>query len=169
MKVQRDQLYPVSADTLFQTMTDRSFYERRFEMSGVDDYHFEAFDRQGDQLVIRVVRDVALKAGAVPGWARKFAGKPQRLVQEFIWTCSDRPPYRARYRFSVGNVPVDVQGRIEISDQNGKAEQRIEVEVDSRVPLIGGKIAAFAGEKVEKGLDSDYRGTMRYLESEGLA
>lgn len=169
MNVQRTQRYPVSAETLFRVMTDRDFYDRRFAMSGIDDHRFEAFDRHGDELVIRIVRDVALRADSVPAWARRFVGKPQSLVQEFVWTCSGTPPYRARYRFSIGNVPVDVRGHIEIHDADGQAEQRIRVEVDSRVPLIGGKIAAYAGEKVEKGLDSDYRGTMRYLESQGLA
>lgn len=169
MKVERSQRYPVSADTLFDVMTDRAFYESRFAMSGIDDYHFEAFDRHGNELVIRIVREVALKADSVPGWAKRFVGKPQRLVQEFVWTCSDAPPYRARYRFAIGSVPVDVGGEVEIRDAGGEAEQNIRMEVDSRVPLIGGKISSFACDKVEKGLDSDYRGTMRYLERQGLA
>lgn len=168
MKVERTHSYPVAAETLFKTLTDKSFFEARFAMSGIDDYHFEAFEPHGDEFVIRVVRDMALRHDNVPAFARRFMGKTYQLVQEFIWTKTDSQPYRARYRFALGNVPVDVSGVIELDEHDKKARQHICVQVNSNLPLIGGKIASLAGEKVDKGLDSDYRSTLRYLEERGL-
>lgn len=167
MKVERTQDYPVAADELVRIMTDKDFFIARFAMSNIDNYHFDAFDQQGDELVIRVRREVSLRPGNVPVFARKFIGNSYQMVQEFIWTETQRQPYHARYRFSVGNAPVSVTGAIRIEDVDGKARQHIVVDVSSNVPLVGNKIAALVAEKVDSGLDSDYRGTMRYLQQAG--
>ena len=164
MKVERTQRYPVSARKLVDILTDKAFFQARYAMSNIDNYHFDAFDQQGDELVIRVRREVALRPGNVPVFARRFIGNSYQLVQEFIWTQLHEAPYSARYRFSVGNAPVDVSGLITIDDVDGQARQSILVNVSSNMPLVGGKIAALVADKVDAGLDSDYRGTMRYIE-----
>lgn len=123
----------------------------------------------GDELVIRVRQEVSLRPGNVPVFARKFIGNAYSLMQEYIWTETECEPYHAHYRFAVGNAPVDVSGSISVTDHDGKAQQIIRVNVTSSVPLIGNKIAALVAEKVESGLDSTYRGTMRYIEERILS
>ena len=169
MKVERIQSYPIGAEKLVSILTDKEFFIARYAMSNIENYHFDAFDRQEGELVIRVRREVSLRPGDVPVFARKFIGNSYDMVQEFIWTETDKQPYHARYRFSVGTAPVSVTGVISIRDVDGKAQQHIVVDVSSSVPLVGNKIAALVGEKVDSGLDSDYRGTMRYLEKNGIA
>ncbi len=169
MKVERTQDYPIAAEQLVRILTDKEFFVARFAMSNIDNYHFDSFDMQGDELVIRVRREVSLRPGNVPVFARKFIGNSYQMVQEFIWTETKTQPFHARYRFSVGNAPVAVAGAITIRDVNGKAQQHVVVDVSSNVPLVGNKIAALVAEKVDSGLDSDYRGTMRYLQQAGLA
>lgn len=168
MKVQRTQEYPISSSELVSILTDKEFFLARFAMSNIDNYHFDAFDLQGDELVIRIRREVSLRPGSVPVFARKFIGSSYQMVQEFVWTETQQAPYHARYRFSVGNAPVSVTGAITIQDVNGKAQQKIIVDVSSSVPLMGNKIAALVAEKVDSGLDSDFRGTMRFIEQKGL-
>lgn len=169
MKVERIQSYPVSARTLVDMLTDKQFFIARFAMSGIDSYHFDSFERHGDELVIRVCRDVSLRSGSVPVFARKFVGNSYQMVQEFIWTQTEKLPYHARYRFTVGTAPVDVSGFIEITEKDGKAQQYVRVNISAHVPLIGNKIASMLAEKVESGLDSDYRATLRYIEENQLA
>lgn len=168
-KVERIQRYPVSARALLGMLTDQQFFVARFSMSGIDNYRFDTFEQQGSELVIRVSRQVSLRPGNVPLFARKFVGSSYVMTQEFIWTDMDSLPYRARYRFSVGNAPVDVTGFIEIAEQDGEAQQYVRVNISAHVPLVGNKIAALLAEKVESGMDSDYRATMRYIEENKLA
>ena len=91
------------------------------------------------------------------------------MVQEFIWTQTEKLPYHARYHFAVGTAPVDVNGFVEISEKEGRAQQYVRVNISAHVPLIGNKIAGMLAEKVESGLDSDYRATLRYIEENQLA
>lgn len=168
MKVERTLDYPVSARQLIDILTDKDFFLARFKMSNIDSYHFDAFEEQGTELVIRVRQEVSLRPGNVPMFARRFIGNSYDLVQEYIWTEISNAPYHAHYRFSVGSAPVDVSGSIEVVDKEGQAQQIIRVNVSSSIPLVGNKIAALVASKVDSGLDSTYRATIRYIKEKGL-
>lgn len=168
MEVQRHHDFSLPAPELLEALTSRRYFESRFAMSGIEDYHFDAFEETREGLVIRILRDLELKADNVPSFARRFLGKQYTLVQEFVWTRRDEPPYRARYRFALGNIPVEVHGDVEIEDLGATARQNYRVRVKSSVPLIGRKLEQLVGERVGKALDSDYRGTLKFLEQEGL-
>lgn len=167
MRVERHQQYPVSAQTLVRVLTDKAFFERRLGGSE-DNYYFDAFEQTDEGLLIRVHREVAIRSDKVPAVARKFIGSSATLVTEFLWQETGTAPYRAQYLFKLGSVPVEVRGQVRLLDEEGSARQHIIVEVSSHIPLIGRKLVEMVGQRVEKALDSDYRGTLRYLESEGL-
>lgn len=168
MEVQRHHDFSLPAPALLEVLTSQRYFESRFAMSGIEDYHFEAFDESRDGLMIRILRDLELSGGNMPSFARRFLGKQYTLVQEFLWTKRDEPPYRARYRFALGNIPVEVHGDVEIEDVDGHARQHYRVRVKSSMPLVGRKLEQLVGERVGKALDSDYRGTLRFLKQEGF-
>lgn len=168
MKVERTHEFDVPAATLVDVLTSRRFYECRHQMSGIDDYRFDAFDETERGFLIRILRDIEINGSNIPSFARRFLGRSYTLTQEFLWTHRDQPPYRARYRFALGNLPVEVNGDVTITQVDGRARQRYVVLVTSNMPLIGAKLAGLVGERVDKALDSDYRGTQRYLQHEGL-
>jgi len=168
VKVDRYQDYPLPAQQLLAVLTDRHFFEARHVMSGVTDFHFDAFGEQADGFLIRILRDVKITSDKVPAFAKRFLGSNNTLVQEFLWTERNVLPYRARYRFSLGSVPVEVRGDVTITERNGQAQQHLLIQVHSTVPLIGKKLAAMVGERVEDALNSDYRATLRYLREKAL-
>lgn len=168
MKVERHQDYPLPAQQLMTVLTDRHFFEVRYAMSGDIEFRFDAFAEQPDGLLIRILRDIDIPMEKVPSFARRFVSDNQTLVQEFLWIERNSLPYRAHYRFALGKVPVEVHGEVTITEQNGVAQQHMLVEVKSSVPLIGKKLAAMVGERVDKALDSDYRATLKYLRQQGL-
>jgi hypothetical protein len=168
VKVERYQDYPLAAEQLLAVLTDRHFFEARHAMSGVDDFHFDAFGEQPDGFLIRILRDIEIPVDKVPSFARRFVSGNSTLVQEFLWFERQRQPYRARYRFALGKVPVEVRGEMTLAEREGIARQHLLVQVHSSVPLIGNKLAAMVGERVDKALDSDYRATLKYLRERGL-
>jgi hypothetical protein len=168
MQVERRHDFDVSARELVDAMTSREFFRFRFSLSGVDDFRFDAFEQTDAGFLIRVLRDMEISGGNVPVFARKFLGQTYTLVQEFLWTSLEQSPYRAEYHFYLGNIPVQVKGGIEITERNGRAHQCYRVHVSSSVPVVGRKLVNLVGERVEKALDSDYRGTLRFLEHQGL-
>jgi len=168
VKIERYQDYPLSAEQLVAVLTDRHFFEERHAMSGVTNFHFDAYGEQADGFLIRILRDIDIPMDKVPSFARRFIGNNKTLVQEFLWFERNQQPYRAHYRFVLGKVPVEVRGEMNIADRDGVARQHIVVQVHSSVPLIGNKLAAMVGERVDKGLDSDYRATLKYLRQHGM-
>lgn len=168
MRVERHQVYPVDAKTLLDVLTHQEFFKWRLGSRGDENYHFDAFEQTDQGLLIRVHRDVEIRTDSVPAIARKFVGRAATLITEFLWTETEQQPYRSRYLFKVGSVPVEVCGQVRLLDEGNEAHQHISVEVSSSVPLVGRKLVEMVGQRVEKALDSDYRGTMRYLEKQGL-
>lgn len=166
MKVEHEHVFPVAPETLLEVLTSRRYFEARFAMSGVDDFRFDAFDETSEGLLIRVLRELEIRSDKVPSFARRFLGRRYTLTQEFLWTQRRDLPYRARYRFKLGDIPVTVHGEMKITDQNGQAGQQYRVEVESSMPVIGNKLVQLVGERVDKALESDYRGTLRFLEQE---
>ena len=165
MQVSRHQDYPVSPAVLLDALTHRDFFQWRLSRSGDEDFHFDAFEETSEGLLIRVHREVKIKADRVPAVARKFIGSSSTLVTEFLWTEREKLPYRARYRFHIGGIPVTVAGDIRIESAQQGARQHLSVEVSSHVPLVGRKLVSMVGERVEKALDADYRSTLKYLET----
>ncbi|MFN3713437.1 MAG: DUF2505 domain-containing protein [Alcanivoracaceae bacterium] len=168
MKVERFQDYPLAAEQLLAVLTDRHFFETRYAMSGVDNFHFDAFGEQSDGFLIRTLREIDIPMDKVPSFARRFLSSNNTLIQEFLWVERQKQPYRAHYRFALGKVPVEVRGEITLAEREGIARQHLMVQVHSSVPLIGNKLAAMVGERVDKALDSDYRATLKYLREQGL-
>lgn len=168
MRVQRVQHYPLAADELLAVLTDRDFFLARHAMSGIADVHFDVFAEQRDGLLIRMLRDIDIPLEKVPSFARRFLSSRATLVQEFLWYQRQQQPFRARYRFALGKVPVEVRGEVLLRDHQQGAEQQLKVEVNSSLPLIGSKLAALVGERVDRALDSDYRATLRYLRERGM-
>lgn len=168
MKVERHQDYQLPAQQLLTVLTDRSFFEERHAMSGDIQFRFDAFGEQADGFLIRILRDVDIPMDKVPSFARRFVGNNKTLVQEFLWVERNSLPYRAHYRVAFGKVPVEVHGEVTITEVNGVAHQHVLAEVKSSVPLVGKKLAAMVGERVDRALDSDYRSTLKYLRQQGL-
>lgn len=168
MRVERHQRYPVDASTLVSVLTHKDYFQWRLGAKEDEKFYFDAFEQTPQGLLIRVHREVAIKTDHVPAVARRFLGKGATLVTEFLWTETEAQPYQARYLFKLGSVPVEVRGQVRIQDEDGQAVQHVVVEVSSGVPLVGRKLVDMVGQRVEKALDSDYRGTVRYLEKQGL-
>lgn len=168
MKVEHQHEFPVAPSTLLEVLTSRAYFEARFAMSGVEEFWFDAYEETERGFLIRVLRELEIRSDKVPAFARRFLGQHYTLTQEFLWTHRDEPPYRAEYRFKLGDIPVTVSGEMKITDENGHAGQQYRVEVDSSVPVIGRKLVGLVSERVDKALESDYRGTLKYLQQQGL-
>jgi hypothetical protein len=168
MKVEHQHEFEVTPATLLDVLTSHRYFEARFAMSGIEDFWFDAYEETREGFLIRVEREIEIRSEKLPSFARRFLGQRYTLTQEFLWTHRDALPYRAQYRFKLGDIPVTVHGEMRIDDHDGKAAQQYRVQVESSVPVIGRKLVDLVGQRVDKALESDYRGTLRYLEQEDL-
>ena len=166
MKIQRSQSYPVSLETLAGIFTSEEFYRVRNRAAENSRFAVDSCVDTDHEFSIVISRGLSIPLDKVPALVRKFVKGEVTLLQEFRWP--KQPPYIGQYRFSLKGVPVEVKGQMTLAAEAGGASQSLVAEVICNVPLVGGKLAALAGEHADKGLDADYRGTLRYLESHGL-
>ncbi|MCK0536165.1 DUF2505 domain-containing protein [Alcanivorax quisquiliarum] len=165
MQLQRCRSFAVPATRLFQVLTSKPFFDARHAMSGASQYRYDAFGPTERGLLVRIIRELDLSAKPLPGFARRFVGESAALTMEFLWTHTQAPPYRAELRCSIGRVPVQVHGHMTIADEGGEALQTLALTIDSSVPLVGSKLAAIVAAQLDKGLQSDYRATLAYLQA----
>ncbi|MBZ2187650.1 DUF2505 domain-containing protein [Alcanivorax sp. JB21] len=169
VQLARTRRFPVSASALYSVLTCRAYYDARFAMSGVTDYGYEEEQMPDGALLIRLTRQMDVKSGKVPAFARRFIGRSAALISEFVWQPGTTQPFRAGFRFSMGSVPVTVAGSMTLSEDGaGHAQQDLEADITSSVPLLGRKLAQLVADQVDKGLASDSRATLRYLEEQGM-
>ncbi|MCK0152290.1 DUF2505 domain-containing protein [Alcanivorax sp. S6407] len=166
MKVKVDREYPVNVEQLYQIMTSKAFFEQRFEWGRVQGYRFEGFEQTAEGLLLKIHQPVKIRSDKIPGFARRFLPEQADLLTEFLWTpMADGAGYQADYRFQLGNVPVNVAGKMVLcSDGEAHSLQCTEVEVSSSVPIVGKKLVALLADKVDDALAGDYRQTLRYVE-----
>lgn len=166
MELKRTRLYPVSPETLVQVLTSRDYFEARHAWSGITNHRFEAFGESGEGFLIRICRPLEIKTDKLPGFAARLVPRSADLITELLWTRLESPPFQGRYRFELSGVPVEVRGSMTVTAQQaGEACQEVALRIDSRVPLIGSRIARLVAGGVDRALESDYQGTLRYIET----
>ncbi len=166
VQFERRRTFPVDAATLLAALTSRDYFDARHAMSGITAYRYDAFGPTERGLEIRIAREMEIRSNNVPAFAKRFVGQSATLTTTFLWTRTDRQPYQAQYEFTVGRIPVQVRGTMTLHDDAGGAVQDIRAEITSSVPLVGGKLVELVAGQLDKGLASDYRATLRYLNGE---
>ncbi|WP_157682779.1 DUF2505 domain-containing protein [Nocardioides scoriae] len=113
----------------------------------------------GEGMSVRV--DELQPARGVPEAARRFVGETVRLVRLEEWsddtggTVVDAP-----------GKPVSVTGTVRLEAVGTGTTQTLEVEVDVRVPLLGGRLASFVGELVAASMDTEQQVGTAWLRGE---
>ena len=163
-ELERTREYPVPAPELVRILSSRDYYETRHAWSGISNWHFDAFGETDGGFLIRLHRPLEIRSDRIPSFARALLPRSTTLVTELLWRQTEREPFEGRYRFSLTGVPVEVLGHMKVLGGENGARQRIRLEIDSRVPLIGGRIAALVTSGVDRALESDHRATLRYID-----
>lgn len=167
MKIQQSNAYDISSDALYAVFTDRAYYDAYYGRSEAE-YEFVEFGARGGRFIVDVRRHVRLKPGAhVPALVKKFVREVNVLHLVMEWKQGENGVHHGTYRFEIEGMPVDIRGSTFIEPKGTGCVHRMDVNVTCGIPLIGGKIAAMAGERAEKSLTKDYEATLRYLREQG--
>lgn len=165
MEIKQQRKFPISAKELVGLLTDKSFYEARYDILGVEDYSFEEFGESADGYVVHILRTIAVDSSQVPAFARKFVGSHTNLSTKFVWQNEGEAPYSGRYNVTMPGAPATIEGTVVINATgDDTCEQDIDIDVTCNVPVVGKKLAKILGERVEQTLKKDYEATLTFLE-----
>jgi len=161
MKIKTINRYAADVDTVFQHLSDPGFLKARAEAIGARNVEVEVMDG-GDVVEIMLKREIPSDA---PGALKKFIPEWSPSVQTESWKKQAGGPYLGKARVEIKGVPVSARSRMKLAaGKDGGSVMMIETEFKSSVPVVGGKLAAFAAETAQRALDAEYEFTRQQLD-----
>ena len=138
MKQTLEGRYPASSAVVIKMLTDRKFYTDRLDLQGIKGYEVLEHKFDGKDFSITIKRKVtAINVTSVETW--NVAGK------------------KGTIRVDLQGMPVQVSCETSLKDDGKGCVLSYKWDVNSKVPLVGGKIEKqFAGEN-EKAIPEQTR------------
>ena len=161
MKIKTTDRYKADVDTVFKYLTDPGFLKARAEAIGARNISVTVSDA-GDTVEIVMKREIPSDA---PSALRKFVPEWSPSVQTESWKKQAGGPYLGKAKVEINGVPVSARSRMKLAaDKNGGSVMMIETEFKSSVPVVGGKLASFAGETAKETLKAEYEFTKQQID-----
>lgn len=161
MKVKTTDQYQADVDAVFQYLTDPEFLKARAEAVGTRNVNVTVTDK-GDTVEIVMQREVPSEA---PSALKKFIPEWSPSVQTEMWKKQAGGPYLGKAKVEIDGVPVSARSRMKLAaGKDGGSVMMIETEFKSSVPVVGGKLASFAGETAKGTLQSEYEFTRKQID-----
>jgi hypothetical protein len=147
--------YDHPADAVFDVLTDFEAVKAKYEAIGQHDIELVRRDEGDDGSVTLVTRRVVPLD--VPGFAKKVLSPSQTVVQTDTWDAPDASGARSgTFTAESKGTPAQVGGRLQLTpDGPGACRNVSEIEIEVKVPLIGGKIADFVSKDARQAVDHE--------------
>lgn len=154
--------YRATPGEVFAMLGDETFRRRSAVAQGVltADVSIVPGGRAGEGLSVRI--DQLQPTRGVPEVARRFVSETVRLVQLEEWTDAEG----GTVVVELPGLPVTVTGRVSLVADGEVTRQRVEADVEVRVPLLGGRLAGFIGGLVAAGMDTEQQVGEAWLRGE---
>lgn len=145
MEIKEHHVYEGSFDDFRKHYLDPNKIVSKYEALGSRKVCVEPKEARGECEIV-ISREVTAD---VPRILAKFFKPWNRVTQTETWTdSSDR--LTGRIKVSIESVPVAVSSQIVLTRRQNSCVQDIETKVESNIPLIGSKLAAFVAENTRK-------------------
>lgn len=99
-----------------------------------------------------VTVDQRQDATGIPSVAKKFVGSEMHIVQVEEWSGP-----RGAITVTIPGKPGRITGTAELRQAGDRVVERIDLDIEVNIPLVGGKIAKMIAEKLQKTLEIEER------------
>jgi len=133
--------FAAPAAAVIDVLATEEAVRARYEGMGHRDVEVQRIHRGHGTLTVvsRRVVDVDL-----PGFARKVLQPTNTMTQTDAWA-EDPDGWTGTVDVDVGGAPVQLSGRMRLVDVDSGSDYTVTLTMNVKVPLIGGKIADWAG------------------------
>jgi hypothetical protein len=157
--------YRHRADEVFAALTDFAAVRSKYEAAGQSDVQLVRREEGDDGSVTMVTtRVVPLE---LPGFAKKVLSPKQHVTQTDIWSGADTKGRRSgTFTVEAKGAPVGLHGTLRLVPRGANGSTNtIDVTVECKVPLIGGRIADLVANDTRRALDHEQTWMSEHLES----
>lgn len=155
--------YQRSAAAVFALLTDFDRVRDKYDALGDRDIELVSREEQEDGGVTLVTRRVVPLE--LPGFAKKVLSPSQSVTQTDTWAAPDAQGVRTGTFAAVAKgAPVQVRGTMRLAPSSARrCTNVIDVTVECKIPLIGGKIAGFVAGDTRRAVDHEQTWTRDHL------
>lgn len=141
-------------ERVWEMFRDRGAHIAKFESMGHRDIDVVSFDASADRVHAVIARTVDVD---LPGFARKVMQPTNTVITTDDWKAAGDGTYGSDFALETKGAPVKSWGTTLLrADGPDRTFYRITVEVEVKVPLVGGRIASWAGGLVERQLELEF-------------
>lgn len=154
--------YGGTVEQVHRAFGDERYWLARLTDSGADMYSLDSMVRD-EQGGIDVVTTQTLRADRLPGVVIQFHRGDLSFVREETWTPVLDGKATATVKGSIPGAPANLTGTAVLSPAGSGSRLEFTVEVEVRVPLVGGKIENFIGGQLVDLLIAEQRFTTQWI------
>lgn len=140
-------------------LRDESYTTTKYEQAGGEQVKIERIDATDDSLTVVSTRVVTVD---LPGFAKKVLKPTNTMRQTDEWTRAADGTWRGTFTVEVQGAPVRMHGTMRLDpvagagDGGGATTETVDIHIEVKVPLVGGKIADWVGkDEAKKQLDGE--------------
>ncbi len=160
MTIRVRHVYGISLERLYGLLTSEDFLRSKYEGIGSRKLKFQECGLDEEIFRIRWTREVPSNP---PAFARAVLGEWNRLEEIMEWSREPDGTTSADYQGRVTGVPGVLEGRFGLAPGDGGCVEDILMRATIHLPLVGGRIAAFAEDDARRNLEAEYAFTRAYL------
>jgi hypothetical protein len=154
MKLTDAHVYPVPVESVMALLQDESATVDKYEGMGHQEVQVLEFAADADALRIVSSRVVTVD---LPGFAKKAIKPTNTIVQTDEWRRAADGSWSGTFTGDVKGSPVSISGVMTLKPDANGAEHTVTIDVQVKIPLVGGKIADWAGKNdVRRTLDAEF-------------
>lgn len=152
MKIIREQRYHQPMSKVFDAFSDPALLEDKLRFLGSRNIDIRKMTRDANGLQVDVVREVPAEA---PSMLKKFVADWNTIRQQDNWTIGGKE-IKGTFQVELEGIPVKVDGIVTLTDEGSSTLHTVELRADSRIPLVGKKLAEFIGSKSDESLKNEF-------------
>jgi len=157
-RISHDLTYDAPAATVRAMLMDPAFRDQVADATGC---LRSSVDIQQDGDRAEVTFEQVQPTVGIPGFAKKLVGEEVVIVQRETWTS----PTEADVDVTIPGKPGEMTGTCRLLESGGSTTERVELEINVRIPLVAGKIESLIADMLIKALKAENVAGRAYLSS----
>lgn len=167
MDSKKSHTYEASLRAVLAMLQDREATVAKYRSMGHREIHIDELEATDESL--RVVSSRVVEVD-LPGFAKRVLKPTNTMIQTDEWHQSEDGSWQGTFDVEVRGAPVHISGTMALIPVAGGTVHKVTARVDVSVPLIGGRIADWAGKgDVSRSIDGEYSFNDSWLEEHASA
>jgi hypothetical protein len=152
MKIHVKHSLKTDVDSAFKLCTEQKSQEALYPKLGGSDHKIKREGR-APNVKLKITRK---EPSNPPAMLRKIVPATNDVSHTEDWG-ADGDGYSCRIAVDIKGVPVKITGTKSLQPEKGGCSVEWNMEVTSGIPLLGGILAAFAGEEAKQKLETEFK------------